>query len=193
MPTQTNPAPRYIVNGVEVDEEGYRAWERMLQATIEGERAEAAAYEAQLELVRPLNPTEALTAILAAQPSIAESIPDESLGRMQPYFPRWSGDGVSYARHESYVTYGEGDGALYRCETTHTSQADWTPDVAPSLWSRVLTSTTDVLPWVQPDSTNPYKKGDRVLWDGKVWESAVDNNVWMPGAVGSEKLWEEVA
>jgi hypothetical protein len=31
-------------------------------------------------------------------------------------------------------------------------------------------------------------KGDKVLWDGKVWVSAIDNNVWMPGVYG----WTEV-
>lgn len=29
------------------------------------------------------------------------------------------------------------DGKLYKCRQAHTSQADWTPDAAPSLWSEV--------------------------------------------------------
>ncbi|WP_350308143.1 carbohydrate-binding protein [[Ruminococcus] torques] len=49
------------------------------------------------------------------------------------------------------------------------------------------------MPWEQPNSTNPYKKGDRVTHKGKTWESLVDSNVWEPGAVGSESLWKEVA
>ena len=41
---------------------------------------------------------------------------------------------------------------------------------------------------VQPDSTNPYAKGDKVTHNGKTWQSTTDNNVWEPGVYG----WEEV-
>ena len=183
--------PRYVVNGNEVTKEQYEQWLAMMQAVIDGEKAEAEAYEAQLELIRPLTPAEVLREIIATTTAIVSVMPDEIVGRMQPYFPKWEPD-TSYVRHVSLVTYGDGDGDVWRCETTHTSQASWTPDVSPSLWSKVLTSTTDVLPWEQPSSTNPYMRGDRVLWDGKVWESAVDNNVWMPGGVGTESLWIQV-
>ena len=41
----------------------------------------------------------------------------------------------------------------------------------------------DVIPeWEQPDSTNAYKKGDKVRFEGKVYESLIDNNVWSPSA-----------
>ena len=79
-------------------------------------------------------------------------------------------------------------GKLYRCLTAHTSQATWTPDVAPSLWARILIPDPEVIPeWEQPESTNPYKLGDRVTHGGKVWVSIMDNNVWEPGVHG----WEE--
>lgn len=48
---------------------------------------------------------------------------------------------------------------------------------------------TDTIPeWEQPDSTNPYAKGDKVTHNGKTWQSTTDNNVWEPGVYG----WEEV-
>lgn len=76
-------------------------------------------------------------------------------------------------------------GILYKCLTTHTSQADWTPDAAPSLWAKVLIPDPDVIPeWEQPDSTNPYMTGDKVTHNGKTWVSEVDNNVWEPGVYG---------
>lgn len=34
--------------------------------------------------------------------------------------------------------------------------------------------------WVQPDSSNPYMTGDRVRFNGNVYESLIDNNVWSP-------------
>lgn len=89
------------------------------------------------------------------------------------------------------VRYG---GTLYRCLTAHTAQSTWTPADAPSLWAKVLTDPSGaILPWEQPGSTNPYMKGDKVTHNGKTWESLVDNNVWEPGAVGTESLWKEVA
>ena len=40
--------------------------------------------------------------------------------------------------------------------------------------------------WSQPDSTNPYMMGDRVTFEGAVYESTVDNNVWAPNVYGWE-------
>jgi hypothetical protein len=80
---------------------------------------------------------------------------------------------------------------LYKCVQAHTTQADWTPDVTPALWK--IKSAPGVIPvWPQPDSTNPYMIGDKVTYNGRIYESTIDDNVWEPGAVGSETLWEEV-
>lgn len=84
-------------------------------------------------------------------------------------------------------------GVLYKVLQGHQVQAGWTPENAPSLFARVLIPDPDAVPeWEQPESTNPYSKGDRVTHNGKTWESLVDNNVWEPGAVGTEALWHEV-
>ena len=78
---------------------------------------------------------------------------------------------------------------LYKCLQAHTSQADWTPDAAVSLWAKVLIPNPDVIyEWEQPDSTNPYMKGDKVTYNGKTYESTIDNNVWAPDVYG----WVEV-
>ena len=45
--------------------------------------------------------------------------------------PPWSGNGVAYHVGD-LVTY---QGSIYRCITAHTSQPDWTPSAAPSLWA----------------------------------------------------------
>ena len=82
------------------------------------------------------------------------------------------------------------NGELYRCLSAHDSQDTWEPENAPSLFAKILPgqSGTDIGEWVQPDSTNPYMKGDRVTHNGKTWESDIDNNVWEPGVYGwSEK------
>jgi hypothetical protein len=65
----------------------------------------------------------------------------------------------------------------------------WTPDVASSLFAKVLVPNENEIPkWEQPDSTNAYKIGDKVSHNGKTWESNCDNNVWEPGVYG----WTEI-
>lgn len=82
---------------------------------------------------------------------------------------------------------------LYKCLQDHTAQAEWNPKDAPSLWTKILIPDLEVITeWEQPESTNGYSAGDKVTHNGKTWESLVDNNVWEPGAVGTESLWREV-
>ena len=89
------------------------------------------------------------------------------------------------------VTYRD---VLYNVITAHNVQSTWNPVDSPSLFAKVLIPDPEVIPeWEQPDSTNPYSKGDRVTHNGKTWESLVDENVWEPGALGTESLWKEVS
>ena len=68
----------------------------------------------------------------------------------------------------------EYNGTIYKVLTEHTSQADWPPDAAPSLFAKVLIPDSNVIPkWEQPESTNAYSKGDKVTHNGKTWESEV--------------------
>lgn len=118
----------------------------------------------------------------------AQNLLDEDALEAVQLFPLWK-VGVEYTVGER-VRYNE---VLYSVLTAHTSQADWTPEVAPSLFAKVLIPDENVIPeWEQPDSTNPYKKGDKVSHNGKIWESQIDGNVWEPGVVGTESLWVEV-
>lgn len=106
----------------------------------------------------------------------------------EPFAP-WSGDGVAYKAGDR-VRY---NGILYKVLQDHISQGDWRPDSTSSLYAKVLIPDPGVVPeWEQPDSTNPYSKGDKVLHGGKTWESLVDGNVWEPGVAGTEALWQDV-
>ena len=40
--------------------------------------------------------------------------------------------------------------------------------------------------WAQPDSTNPYMIGDRVMYNDQIWVSTANSNVWEPGIYGWE-------
>lgn len=104
-------------------------------------------------------------------------------------FAGWSGDGIAYKTGDR-IRY---NGILYKVLQDHISQGDWLPDSTSSLFAKVLIPDPTVVPeWEQPDSTNPYSKGDRVLHADKTWESLVDNNVWEPGVAGTEALWQEI-
>lgn len=80
------------------------------------------------------------------------------------------------------------NGTLYKCVQAHTSQADWTPDTAVSLWSVAADPAEEWPAWSQPvGAHDAYAKGDKVSHNGKHWTSSVDSNVWEPGVYG----WDE--
>ena len=116
---------------------------------------------------------------------LAVTLDDETALTGVELFPMWA---ISRAYAvDDRVQY---NGMLYKCVQTHTSQADWTPDATPSLFAKVLIPDAETIPeWEQPDSTNPYSKGDKVTHNGKTWISDIDNNVWEPGVYG----WTEAS
>lgn len=69
------------------------------------------------------------TSLMSISDDVALKIPD--------VFPAWSGGSVEYKK-DTKLTY---NGVLYKVLQDHTSQSTWTPDAAPSLFTKVLTST----------------------------------------------------
>ena len=115
------------------------------------------------------------------------SISDEVAEKIPEVFPTWDSNGKLYKVGDR-VQYND---VLYKVLQDHTSQSTWTPPDAPSLFAKVLTSATgEPQEWQQPDSTNGYKTGDRVIYNGKVYESTIDNNVWSP--VDYPAGWKEI-
>ena len=148
--------------------------------------AEHTAWEAA-ERTRPLTESEVSRLIIAQQIN-SLTVDDNTALRMVEFYPVWEAD-TDYAAGFKV----QHNGTLYKCLQAHTSQPDWTPDAAPSLWAKVLIPDETVIPeWEQPDSTNPYMAGDKVQHNGVTWASTVDNNVWEPGVVGTENLWKQV-
>lgn len=112
---------------------------------------------------------------------LATNLTDNAALEAKELFSIWSTD-TDYAVDDR-VRYEDG---LYRVLQNHTSQDDWTPTNAPALFAEILPGQdgTDIGEWVQPDSTNPYQIGDRVIHNGVVYECTVANNVWEPGVYG---------
>ncbi len=120
----------------------------------------------------------------------AEANTDEQALAVQSLYQDWTDVSVGDTLPAgSRINYG---GVLYKVLQDHNKQETWTPTEVPSLYARVLIPYPDVIPeWEQPDAANAYAAGDKVTHNGQTWESLADNNVWEPGAAGTESLWKQ--
>ena len=116
---------------------------------------------------------------------LREMATDEMSLQVPNLYPIWKSE-TNYMVNDR-VLYND---VLYKVLQDHTSQETWTPDVAVSLFAKVLIPDEDVIPeWEQPDSTNAYMIGDKVTYNGKTYVSIIDNNIWSPEAYPAG--WEE--
>ena len=125
-----------------------------------------------------------LRKILEKAMTDAQSLTDAEAVTATCLHPKWSGDSVQYTAGQRV----QDDGILYTVLLDHTSQPDWKPADAPSLFAKVLIPDPTVVPeWEQPDSTNPYAKADKVTHNGKTWVSDIDGNVWEPACTAGRR------
>ncbi len=118
---------------------------------------------------------------------MAKDIDDETALEHPEAFPLWK-TGVIYIEGER-IRYNE---VLYKVLQNHTSQSDWTPDVAVSLYVRVDDPSIEYPEWIQPTGAqDAYPIGAKVSHNGKHWISLVDANVWEPSE-SVPTLWQEV-
>lgn len=83
----------------------------------------------------------------------------------------------------SYGVNGVGDPQLYQVLQDHTSAAEWTPDTAVSLYKAIGVTGEGYAEWVQPlGATDAYNTGDIVSYNGVLYQSTIDGNVWSPEA-----------
>ena len=112
---------------------------------------------------------------------------DSEMMEVADMYDAWA-PGIQY-KADKIVKYGkniDGDTQLYLVLQAHTSQADWTPDVAVSLFKPIGMGDDGIPVWTQPyGSEDAYQTGDRVHFPTEsdpVYESTMDNNVWSPEA-----------
>ena len=114
------------------------------------------------------------------------SLTDEDALEGIELFAPWAAD-TEYAL-DVRVRYND---KLYKCVQAHISQAEWTPDATPALWTEVA-KPGEIPVWRQPTGAqDAYMTGDKVHYptaEDAVYVSTVDNNVWEPGVYG----WEVV-
>lgn len=114
-------------------------------AAIREEQAKAEAAEKH----RPLTESEISRMLITAQINTL-TVDDATALRMMQYYPDWT---VGKAYTVGYkVLY---KGKLYKVITAHTSQADWAPDAAVTLFERI-------------DGTHDGTKYDPIPYDGNM-------------------------
>ena len=126
------------------------------------------------------------TLISSNSEKIVSTFTDENAVKVTDLFPVWT-VGIAVAKDSRY----QFNDKLYKVVQAHTTQADWTPDIAPALW--VIVSLEEWPEWVQPTGAHDaYAKGDKVTHSSKKWTSDVDANTWEPGVYGWTEYVEEV-
>jgi len=122
----------------------------------------------------------------------AQSLDNETAMEVATVFPAWE-VGKAYKINE-YLTYGVnsvGDPQLYQVLMGHTSQADWTPDITPSLYKAIGISGGYPV-WSQPvGAEDAYRIGDIVSFENELYICTSDYNVYPPNVYGWE-IYEEV-
>lgn len=93
---------------------------------------------------------------------------------------------VLYPEFQIGIVYKVGERIIYKDKfykviSEHTSQADWTPDVAVSLFVEISDPSIEYPEFKQPTSTETaYMKGDKITFNGAKYISLVDYNVYSP-------------
>ena len=104
----------------------------------------------------------------------ASTLDDETALDSIELFPAWNDD-MDAVKDERYQ-YG---GKLYRCIQSHHTQASWTPDITPALFTEV--SVEEWPEWKRPTGAqDAYNTGDKVTFEGEHYICLIDGNTWSP-------------
>lgn len=122
----------------------------------------------------------------------AQTLTDEQAMEIATVYPAYE-VGRAYTTDEMF-TYGindVGDPQLYRVVQAHTSQSDWAPDATPALYTPIGLSEEGYPTWSRPTgSHDAYNTGDIVDYNGTLYKSLIDGNVWSPEEYPAG--WEEM-
>lgn len=115
----------------------------------------------------------------------SDSVTEQQLSDLATIYPQWRINKY-YEANEVFVK----DSLLFRVIQAHTSQADWLPETTESLYTAYRTPC-EITEWVQPTGVHDaYQTGEKVLYNGKTYESLIDNNTWSPDVYPAG--WKEI-
>ena len=114
----------------------------------------------------------------------AATLSEEQALEISTVYPAYEvGKAYSVGEIISYGTNSVGDPQLYRIVQAHTSQEDWTPDATPALYDAFGLDESGYPIWSQPSGAHDaYNTGDIVDYNGTLYISTMDGNVWSPDA-----------
>lgn len=131
-----------------------------------------------------INRLQAAEQLRKALQMFAMTLDDEKAMEVAAVFDSWQVN--KYYTVGEFVAYGEnsvGDPQLYKVVQAHTSQADWTPDVTASLFVAIGLDDAGYPVWSQPTgSHDAYNTGDIVDYNGTLYRSLINGNVYSPDA-----------
>lgn len=111
--------------------------------------------------------------------SILDYASDEDAYTMRYLYPEWLGNGLTYKTNDRLM-YND---KFYKVLQDHTSQSDWTPDTASSLYVEIADPSNEYPEFKQPTGAHDaYAKGEKVTFEGKKYVSLIDANTWSPSA-----------
>lgn len=122
---------------------------------------------------------------------LSTELPPEELAAIRRMYPTYSA-GEDYKAGDR-IQYQE---TIYEIVQPHRSQEDWEPNQTPALYKEFMKLETEggtpvIADWKQPTGAHDaYKKGDKAAFNGKVYESTIDGNIWSPTAHPAG--WKEV-
>lgn len=109
--------------------------------------------------------------------AILSAATDEQAFVMRYLYPEWSGESVKYKKDDRLLY----DDKFYKVLQDHTSQADWTPDTATSLFVEISNPNEEWPEFKQPTGAqDSYSKGDKISYEGKHYTSLIDANTYSP-------------
>lgn len=112
----------------------------------------------------------------------AQTLTEESALEVAAIFPKYV-IGKTYKEGEmfTYGTNNVGDPQLYKVVQAHTSQEEWMPSETPSLYEPIGLNESGYPVWSKPSgSHDAYNKGDIVDYNGTLYSSLIDGNVYSP-------------
>ena len=114
----------------------------------------------------------------------AQTLTDDAAMEVATIYPAYQ-VGKAYKVGELF-TYGVNnvdDPQLYRVVQEHTSAEEWIPSATPALYTPIGLTTEGYPIWSQPTGAHDaYNKGDIVDYNGTLYESLIDGNVYSPEA-----------
>lgn len=125
----------------------------------------------------------------------AASLDDEKAMEVATIYDPWI-VGKAYAVGD-FLIYGEngvGDPQLYKVAQAHTSQSYWRPDATPALYVAIGLDEKGYPVWAQPTGAHDaYNTGDIVDYNGTLYQSLIDGNVYSPESYPAGwEVYEEV-